>query len=458
VHFRERQRVFGQYIVRVIDWDRLFEMRARGSTLAREARGALATFLTMSYILFANPTILAAAGVPFEGAVAATALAAAICSALMGLLGNFPFALASGMGLNAVVAYQVAPALGSWQAAMALVVLDGLVVLLLVLVGLRQAVMSAIPRDLRRAIGVGIGLFIAFIGFTNARIIVVPESTVAGLTADPRALLPPVTFGTLAAPEPIIALVGLTLTATLLVNRVAGALVLGILGSTALAIVLGVARAPAQLVAWPRFDTVFELEIGAVLQLAAIPLLISLVMVDFFDTIGTVSGIAEEAQLQGEGGEIPRLRSILAVDAASASIGGLLGVSLVTSYIESAAGVAEGARTGLHSIFVALLLALAVFLAPLISIVPPAAAAPALIAVGFLMCSQITRIDFNRIDVALPAFTLLITIPFTYSISHGIGYGFITYALIKLLTLRIRELHRLMFGTAVAFAAYFVFG
>jgi AGZA family xanthine/uracil permease-like MFS transporter len=442
----------------MVDLDRLFGVRARGSTVGREARGALATFLTMSYILFANPTILAAAGVPFEGAVAGTALAAAICSALMGLFGDFPLALASGMGLNAVVAYQAAPALGSWQAAMALVVMDGVAVLLLVLVGLREAVMTAIPRDLRRAIGVGIGLFIAFIGLNNARIIVVPASTIAGLTADPGAVLPPVSFGNLAAPEPIIALVGLTLTAVLLVHRVAGALVLGILGSTVLAILLGVARAPAQLLAWPRFDTVLQLDFSSVLQLAALPLLISLVMVDFFDTIGTVSGIAEEAHLQSERGDIPRLRSILAVDAASASIGGLLGVSSVTSYIESAAGVAEGARTGLHSIFVAVFLTLAVFLAPLISIVPPAATAPALIAVGFLMCNQITRIDFNRIDTALPAFILLITIPFTYSISHGIGYGFITYALIKLLTLKLRELHPLMLGTAVAFAAYFVFG
>ena len=438
--------------------ERLFDLSARDTTIRREARGALATFLTMAYILFANPTILAAAGVPFEGAVAATALAAALCTALMGLLGNFPLALASGMGLNAVIAYQVAPALSSWQAAMALVVLDGVVVVLLVLVGLREAVLAAIPRDLRRAIGVGIGLFIAFIGVLNARLVIVPGGTLRGLTENPAAILPPVTFGSLDAPEPLIALAGLALTGVLLVKRVPGAIVLGILGSTVLALVTGLTQLPGQLLALPQFQTLFHADLRAAMQVAALPLLASLVMVDFFDTIGTVSAIAEEARLQDEQGRIPRLRQILTVDGAAAGIGGLFGVSSVTSYIESAAGVAEGARTGLHSIFVALLLALAVFLTPLIAIVPAAATAPALIVVGFLMCNQITRIDFQTLDSALPAFVLLITIPFTYSISHGIGYGFITYTLIKLLTLRLQDLHPLMLGTSVAFAAYFVFG
>jgi AGZA family xanthine/uracil permease-like MFS transporter len=438
--------------------DRWFALSARGSSVRRELRGAVATFLTMAYILFANPTILAAAGVPFEGAVAGTAAAAALATALMGVIGNFPLALASGMGLNAVVAYQIAPTLGSWQAAMGLVVWDGIVVLALVLVGLREAVMAAIPRDLRRAIGVGIGLFIAFIGLLNARIIIVPPGTVAGLARDPAAILPPVTHGSLNAPEPLIALFGLTLISILLVKRVPGALVIGILGSAALAFVLGETRPPGQPVAWPRFDTALQADLRAVFQLAALPLLVSLVMVDFFDTVGTVSAIAEEAGLQQEPATVPRLRQILGVDAAAASLGGWFGVSSVTSYIESAAGVAEGARTGLHSLFVALLLAFAIFLAPAIAMVPAAATAPALIAVGFLMCNQITRINFQTLDTALPAFILLITVPFTYSISHGIGYGFITYSLIKLVTLRLRELHPLMLGTAVAFAAYFVFG
>lgn len=285
--------------------ERLFALSARDTTVRREARGALATFLTMAYILFANPTILAAAGVPFEGAVAATALAAALCTALMGVLGNFPLALASGMGLNAVIAYQVTPALGSWQAAMALVVADGVVVVLLVLVGLREAVLAAIPRDLRRAIGVGIGLFIAFIGVLNARLVIVPGGTLRGLSENPDAILPPVTFGSLDAPEPLIAMAGLALTGVLLVKRVPGAIVLGIFGSTLLALVTGVTHLPGQLFALPQFQTLFQADLRAALQIAALPLLASLVMVDFFDTIGTVSAIAEEARLQDAQGRIP---------------------------------------------------------------------------------------------------------------------------------------------------------
>ncbi|HSL70594.1 MAG TPA: NCS2 family permease, partial [Longimicrobiales bacterium] len=431
--------------------NRWFEITERGSTPGRELRGAVATFLTMSYILFANPSILAAAGVPFQAAASGTALAAGLCSILMGLIANFPVALASGMGLNAVIAYQVAPALGSWQAAMVLVVLDGLIVLVLVLVGLREAIMHAIPRDLRRAIGVGIGLFIAFIGAVNARIIVVPAGTIQALTRDRTAILPPVTHGVLDSAEPLIALTGLLVIAVLMVKRVTGAILIGIVASTLLALLMGVTEPPSAVLAWPRFDTIVSPGSWFVPGLAAIPVLLSLVMVDFFDTIGTVTAIAEEARLSDDRGRPPRLSRILTVDAASASIGGLLGVSSVTSYIESAAGVAEGARTGLHSVIVGVLFLLAILIAPLLSIVPSAATAPALIVVGFLMCQQITRIEFRELDTAIPAFVLLITIPFTYSISHGIGLGFISYVVIKLLTGHARDVHPLMLGTAAAF-------
>lgn len=438
--------------------ERLFALEARGTTVRRELRGSLATFLTMAYVLFANPAILSGAGIPFEAAVAATALAAAVCSALMGLA-NFPLALASGMGLNAVVVFQVAPALGSWQAAMGLVVLDGIVVLLLVLAGLREAVMHAIPRDLRRAIGVGIGLFITLIGLVNARLVVVPVGTVVALGQDSTAVMPPVTFGTLRAADPAIALLGLILIGWLMVRGTTGALIIGILTCTVLSLASGLTTLPqGNWLALPSLETVGQADIGAALTLTALPLLLSLVMVDFFDTIGTVSAIAEEAGLQDEQGRVPHLRRILSVDAVSASIGGWFGASSATAYIESAAGVAEGARTGLHSIGVAGFFLIAMFVTPLLAIVPAAATAPALIIVGFLMCQQITRIDFRQLDTAIPAFVLLATIPFTYSISHGIGYGFITYTVIKLLSRRFSELHPLMAGTAVAFALYFLFG
>jgi AGZA family xanthine/uracil permease-like MFS transporter len=438
---------------------RLFHPERRGSTVGAELRGAVATFLTMAYILVANPAILAAAGVPVSSAVAGTAAASAVACILMGLIADFPLALAPGMGLNAVLAFQIAPAVGSWRAAMGLVVLDGFVVLVLVLVGLREAVMRAIPRDLRLAIGVGIGLFIAFLGVVNAQLVVVPPGTIAALTSTPGGIFPPVSPGSLRTPAAAIALAGVCITAGLMTRRVTGAIVLGILGSTLLAFLLGVASLPTgSWVALPRFDTFGQVDLRGALSIAALPLLLPIVLVDFFDTIGTATAIAEEGGLQDENGRIPGLKRVLGIDAIAASLGGLFGVSSVTSYIESAAGVAEGARTGLHSVVVGLFFAAAMFVAPLAMIVPAAATAPALIVVGFLMCAQVTRIDFRTPSTGIPAFVLLVTIPFTYSISHGIGYGFITYVVVQLLAGRVRELHPLMIGAAVMFAAYFVWG
>jgi AGZA family xanthine/uracil permease-like MFS transporter len=436
---------------------RVFDLDARGSSVATEARGAVATFLTMAYILFANPSILAAAGVPFESAVAATAASAAVCSILMGVVANAPIALAAGMGLNAVIAFHVAPAAGSWQTAMGLVVIDGLLVVALVVLGLREAVMHAIPRDLRRAIGVGIGLFIAFIGAVNAKLVIVPAETVAALARGGVGGFPPVTHGSLRAPEAAIAIVGIIVISYLLVRRVRGAIVLGILAGAVLALVLGVASPPSgRWIALPSFDTVGQADVVDALRLSVLPLVVPLVLVDFFDTIGTVTAVSEEARQMDEHGGVPRLRRILLVDGVSASLGGLAGASSVTSYVESAAGVAEGARTGLHTVLVGLLFALAMFAAPVAGIVPAAATAPALIVVGFLMVQQIGRIDFRKVDSALPAFVLLTTIPFTYSISHGIGFGFITYVAIKLLSGHVREVHPLLYGSAALFAAYFI--
>jgi AGZA family xanthine/uracil permease-like MFS transporter len=437
--------------------NRWFDLAGRGTTLQRELRGAFATFLTMSYILFVNPSILQAAGVPFDSAVACTALAAGVCCLLMGTLANFPIALASGMGLNAVVAYQVAQRAGSWQVAMGLVFWDGVIVLLLVLCGLREAVMRAIPRDLRRAIGAGIGLFIAFIGAVNARIVIVPAGTLFELQKNPRALLPPVTFGSLAELDTLVAITGLILTAFLLARKVRGALIIGIAASTLLALALGQPQLPFEL-RLPSFTNAFQANVLGALQLKLMPFLFAILMVDFFDTLGTVTAISDQGELTDKEGHIPNLRRVLLIDAVSASIGGLLGASSVTCYIESAAGVAEGARTGLHSIFVGLLFLVAIFLAPVAGIVPPAATAPALMVVGFLMVLQIARIDFAQLETALPAFITLVLLPFTYSIAHGIGYGFIAYTLIKVLSGKFREVHLLMYGTSAAFAAYFILG
>jgi AGZA family xanthine/uracil permease-like MFS transporter len=432
--------------------DRHFDLAARGSSVARELRGAVATFLTMAYILFVNANILADAGVPRDSAVACTALAAAVCCILMGLVANFPMALASGMGLNAVVAYGLTKATGSWQTAMGIVVLNGALILLLVLIGLREAIMHAIPRDLRLAIGAGIGLFIAFIGLTKAGIVVAHPATL-------------VTFGSLRTPHAAVAGVGFLITAALVARRVPGALVIGILLTTAFGFAwdffLGgfgvIEQLPPKLAA-PSFAAAFEADVRGAMKLAFVPLILAVMMVDFFDTLGTATAVAEEAGLVDPRGRIPGIRRILVVDSLSASIGGLLGASSVTSYIESAAGVAEGARTGLHSVFVGLFFLAALVAAPLAGLVPAAATAPALILVGFLMISQMARIDFGELSSAIPAFVILLTIPLTYSIAHGIGYGFVAYVAIKLLTLRRRDVHPLMYLTAAAFLAYFIWG
>jgi AGZA family xanthine/uracil permease-like MFS transporter len=433
----------------------LFQLEQRGTTIAREVRGGCATFLTMAYILAANPAILVSAGVPLEGAVTATAVAAGLCSIAMGLGANFPLALAPGMGINALIAFQITPEVGSWQTAMGLVVIDGLVVLALALLGLREAVMHAIPVDLRRAIGVGIGLLIAFIGAVNARLVIVPEATAVAVSKTRAAVLPPVTSGELTAPEPLIALLGLLAIAYLLHRRVTGALVIGIAFATILAIGFKLVPAPSgSPIRLPILATFFQATPREALDIRFAALLLSLVMIDFFDTVGTVTGIAEASGLSDSRGHIPGLRRILAIDAVSASVGGALGASSVTAYVESAAGVAEGARTGLHSVVVGGLFLLAAFAAPLVALVPSAATAPALIVVGLLMVRQITRIEFHSWRTAVPAFLILLMIPLTYSISHGIGLGFIAYVVITLADRRFSEIHPLMYAAAAAFAVH----
>ncbi len=436
---------------------RFFKIKERKSTVEREVKGGIATFLTMSYILFVNPSILQSAGIPLAAVAASTALAAGLTCLLMGVVANFPLALASGMGLNSVVAFQIAASTGSWQSAMGLVVIDGLVVLLLVATGLREAVMNALPRDLKIAIGVGIGLFIAFIGLVNARIVIVPPGTLSVLAANPSAAMPPVTIGSLHTAEVAVTGFGLFVTAFALIRKWGGAIVLGIVCATLLALLLGVSSIPRAL-ALPDFSAVLQADVVGALQWKFVPLLVALIVVDFFDTIGTVTAIAEQGNLLDSRGRVPKLKQILGVDALGACIGGLMGASSVTAYIESAAGVAEGARTGLHSVVVGLLFLVAIFAAPLAAMVPACATAPALIIVGFLMCSSHLRSDPSKLDTAIPAFITMLVIPLTFSIAHGIGFGILSYTVLKLVTGRARDLHPVLIGTAVVFAAYFACG
>jgi adenine/guanine/hypoxanthine permease len=434
---------------------RFFDLDARQTTVAREVRGGLATFLTMAYILIANPAILSSAGVPAEAAVAATALTAGLASILMGLGANVPIALAPGMGLNAFIAFQVAPAAGGWQGAMGLVVLDGAIVLALVLLGLREAVVRAIPADIRRAIGVGIGLFIVVLGLVQAQIIVVPASTVAALSEAPGLTLPPVTAGDWASPGPIIAMIGVVVGAVLLAKHTPGAMLVAIAISSLLAMQTGFMAWTGAVVALPRFDTLFQANVFAIADLRLIPLLFSLVLVDFFDTVGTVTAVGEAAGITGADGMLPRLRRVLGIDAIAAMIGGTAGASSATSYIESAAGVAEGARTGLHSVVVGGLFLASMLLAPIAASVPAVATAPALILTGLLMCRDVARIDMAALDTAIPAWLTVVMVPLTYSISHGIGAGFVAYVVIKALAGRARDVHPLMYASAATFAIFF---
>lgn len=428
-----------------MDW---FRLKENGTTWAREAVAGAVTFMAMSYIIFVNPSILAAAmGHELVPALAAaTCVGAGLLTILMGLASNKPLALAPGMGLNAFLAFGVILGMKvPWPAAMGIVFLEGVVITALVLTNVREGVMNAIPLDLKRAIGVGIGLLIALIGLQNAKLVV----------ADPATL---VAFGRI-GPESLVAVFGLVATAFLLARKVRGAFLIGILLATAAALVAGLQRLPGTLAVGVRaehFRTFFALDIAGALRLSLLGTLFAFLITDFFDTMGTVVAVGEQAGFLDKNGRVPRLKSILLVDSLGAVCGGLFGCSSITSYVESAAGVGEGGRTGLSSLFTGLLFLLALFFTPLAAVVPVYATAPALILVGFLLIAGVRAITWDDLTTALPAFLIVVMIPFTFSISKGIGCGFIAYVLLKLLTGKAGEVRPLMAAAALLFALDFV--
>jgi len=449
--------------------DRVFALSERGATITGEVRGGLTTFMVMAYIIFVNPAILSFAGIPalagqgppFAAVQAATCLVAGMMTMAMGLLANYPLAIASGMGLNAAVAFQlVAGHRLPWQAAMGVVFLEGLVLTILVLTGFREAMMNAIPLALKRAIGVGIGLFILFIGLYSAGIV---KSGPPGV---------PVTLGELTAAPVGVAIFGLLLTLWLQARGVSGGLLIGILVTTVLAIIVngvtggaafptpGQAVVPTALVALPDFSTLGAgIDVSVFVRLgiiAAVVSIFSIMLSDFFDTMGTVIGIGGEAGWLRPDGTLPRLNRVLLVDSLAAVAGGAAGASSATTYIESAAGVAAGAKTGLASVVTGACFLLALFFAPLVGVVPPQATAPALVVVGYLMARVVRAIPFDDLDEGFPALLTLAVMPFTYSITNGIGVGFIAYCFIKLARGRGREVRPLMYATALAFLVYFV--
>ncbi|WP_329036193.1 NCS2 family permease [Streptomyces sp. NBC_00178] len=451
--------------------DRYFSVSARGSSFGREIRGGFATFFTMAYILVLNPIILGSAEDKFGNhlsgpqLVTATALVAAVMTIVMGLAGNLPLALAAGLGLNAVVAFQLAP-LMSWPDAMGLIVLEGLLICVLVVTGLREAVMEAIPPALKHAISVGIGLFVAFIGFVDAGF----ATRIPGETGSVPVQLG--LTGQLSGWPVLVFCLGVLLTVALLARGVKGAILISIVAMTVVAVLINefadiaptawgltVPAVPGDLVAAPDFGLLGSFSLfGAFEQVGAVTIVLlvfTLLLSDFFDTMGTVVGVSSEAGLLDEDGKVPHLGRVLLIDGAAAVAGGAASASSSTSYVESTAGVGEGARTGFASLVTGGLFALALFLTPLVTVVPAQAAAPALIAVGFLLMAQVRHIDWERYEIAVPAFLTIAVMPFTYSITNGIGAGFLAYVVIQAVVGKAAKVHWLLWGASAMFVVYF---
>jgi adenine/guanine/hypoxanthine permease len=466
--------------------DKFFKITERGSTIGREVRGGVVTFFTMAYIIVLNPLILGFAkdadGHFLTGnapdlpmIAAATSLIAGVMTILMGVVANFPLALATGLGLNAFVAFSIASGM-SWQDALGLVVLEGLVILVLVLTGFRNAVFHAVPPQLKTAISVGIGLFIALIGLVDAGFVRrIPDKS--GTTV-------PVQLGATGSLDgwPVLVFaIGLMLMVTLYVLRVRAAILISILATTVLAVVveavadvgpsvsgnkvnpngwnLNVPAIPDKVVGVPDFGLLGHFSLFGAFErvgfLAAVLFVFTLMLADFFDTMGTMTAIGAEAGLLDKQGVPPNSQRILVVDSVAAAAGGAGGVSSNTSYIESASGVGEGARTGLASVVTGVLFLLSTVFAPLVEIIPNEAAVPALVLVGFLMMQQVKNIPWDDVELALPAFLTIVLMPFTYSITVGIGAGFLFYVLIKLVRGKAAEVHPLLWVVSALFLVYF---
>ncbi len=432
--------------------DGFFKFTERGTNMGTEVRAGLTTFLVMAYIIFLNPLILsnmfpegAERDAFIPAASAATALLAGILTIAMGAIANYPIALAAGLGINAIVAFSLVLGLGlSPAGAMGVIVLEGLIILLLVIVGLREAIMDAVPLALKRAIGVGIGLFILFIGFVDG-----------GLIGPGN---PIVQFNFPLETSDWVFLLGLLLTIVLFALKVRAALLISIVVISVVAYITGLTTVPADLSFAPDFSTLGQFDITEVWSLGALVAgltIFSIMLTDFFDTMGTATAITEQAGLTTAEGAVPGINRVLLVDSVAAAAGGAAGISSNTSYIESAAGVAEGGKTGMTSIVTGILFLLAVFVTPLASMVPFAATGPVLVVVGYLMATLIKDIDFSDVEEGLPALLGITLMPLTYNITVGIGAAFVTYVLIKAVRGKAAEVHWLMWLVAVAFAIYF---
>ena len=432
--------------------DSFFKLKERGTSAGQELRAGLTTFLAMAYIIAVNPPLLVVAGISETAAVTATCIGAGIMTICMGLFANRPLACASGMGINAIFATVLVPmAGGDWHAASAVIFVEGVAILLLVLCGLREAIMDAIPVSLRHAISVALGLFIAMIGLKDGGIIVADSDTLVALGEIDGTFL--------------VGLISLVATVIFYALKVPGSLLLGIIVAVVAGIPLGVTQMPTGIVSsldFSSFGAPFLTDEDGVMGIAKVitsPTLLimafSLMMSDFFDTMGTAMAVAKQGEFLTDDGNVEDIKEILIVDSAAAAAGGLIGSSSLTTFVESSSGAADGGRTGLTSVFTGLLFIVAAFFSPLISVVSSAATCGALVFVGFLMMSEVTEIDWNDLLEGLPAFLIVAGVPFTYSISNGIGFGFIAFIIVAALTGQIKKVKPLMWVAGVAFLVYF---
>ncbi|WP_321971534.1 NCS2 family permease [Paratractidigestivibacter sp.] len=434
--------------------DKFFHISERGSSVGTELRAGLTTFLAMAYIIAVNPSVLSAAGIDAAALACTTCLGAGIMTICMGLFANRPLACASGLGINAMVAGITTTLCGGdWHIAMGVIFLEGIVILLLVVCGLREAIMDAIPVVLRRAISVGLGFFIALIGLVDAGIIVTGNGTL-------------VSIGDVTSPSFIVGVISILVTVALAANETKGALLIGIIVAVILGIPLGVTQTPTALVAplnistfGAPFAATSDGSIAIVKVLTDPTLLVvafSLLMSDFFDTMGTAMAVANQGDFLTEDGNVEDIREILLVDSAAAAAGGLFGVSSITTFVEASSGAADGARTGLASVSTGVLFILAAFFSPVVACVSSAATCGALVYVGYLMMAEVADIDWSDISQGFPAFMICIGVAFTYSISAGIGLGFISYVVVALFMGNGKQIKPLMWVAAAAFVVYFL--
>jgi AGZA family xanthine/uracil permease-like MFS transporter len=425
--------------------ERLFKLKENGTTVRTEVVAGFTTFMTMAYIMFVNPDILSTTGMPFGSVMTATVLSAGLTTILMGFVSNYPYALASGMGLNAFFAFAVAAEAG-WQAALGVVFLSGILFFVLSVTGVINIIDAAIPQTLKRAVGVGIGLFIAFLGFSNAKII----------GASPATLL---TRGNLADKGTLLSIIGLIIIAVLMAMKVKGAILIGIILTTIIGIPLGITNITGSIIGKPASlsPIMLKMDLKAAMELGFMTLF-SFFFVDVFDTVGTLMGTASRANMLDEKGQLPKIREAMTVDAIGTCLGAVLGTSTVTTYVESSAGIAEGGRTGLTAVVVGLLFLVSLIFSPLAGMIPTEATAPALIIVGVLMMLPVSEIDWSDITEAFPAFLTIAFMPFMASISDGISAGFISYAIIKAASGRAKEVHWLVYVLAAVSVLHLVPG